>query len=234
MSIRRILTVFACCLPAFAVSKVLAETSCALPFDVTARYGDRIAFDVIREGSKVGVHETRFDREGEFLKVTSAMKLKVKVLFIPVYKFRYNSEGLWCGNSIHALKAEVNDNGDRNSIVAARKADKLVIGDGQAALTVTDDVLPTNHWNPAILDDNTVLNTLTGNLNNVEIIKRDPEMVETRNGQIRATRYEYQGDLETEAWYDDEGRWVKLRFEAKDGSTIEYVCTSCAAGTGKS
>jgi len=234
MTTRHVLTVLACCLPALLAPVARADVPCDLPFDVAARYGDRIAFDVMREGSKVGEHETRFDREGEYLKVTSAMKLKVKVLFIPVYKFRYTSEELWCGDRVHALKAEVNDNGDRNAFIAERKSDKLVIEEGQTVEAVNDAILPTNHWNPAILDDNTVLNTLTGNLNNVEIIKRDEEVVETRNGQILATRYEYQGDLQTEAWYDDDGRWVKLRFEARDGSTIEYVCTSCAAGADRS
>ena len=32
-------------------------------------------------------------------------------------------------------------------------------------------------------------------------------------------------------WYDEEGRWVKLRCRAKDGSMIDYICRQCQAPT---
>jgi len=51
--------------------------------------------------------------------------------------------------------------------------------------------------------------------------------VETERGDVFATHYVYSGELDTEVWYDDEGRWVKMRFKGRDGSTIEYVCRRC-------
>ena len=45
--------------------------------------------------------------------------------------------------------------------------------------------------------------------------------------EIDATLYRYTGDLDTEVWYDDEGRWVRMRFKAKDGSVITYQCEVC-------
>ena len=45
-----------------------------------------------------------------------------------------------------------------------------------------------------------------------------------------ATRYAYTGDLDNEVWYDDVGRWVKMRFKGRDGSTIDYVCRRCQGG----
>ena len=55
-------------------------------------------------------------------------------------------------------------------------------------------------------------------------------MVATERGGIPATHHAYTGDLSTEVWYDDAGRWVKMRFEAQDGSTIDYVCRRCQGG----
>lgn len=215
---------------AFAATPAAASLDgCVAATDARALYGDRIAFEVRRGGSKVGTHETRFDQEGDVLKVTSEMKLKVKVLFIPVYKFKYQSEERWCGDQMFSIDASVNDNGDKNAFSARLEADRLVIEDETSVEAVKPGVLPTNHWNPAVLDDTAVLNTLTGNLNSVDILNRGEEVIETKTGEIRATRYEYQGELETEAWYDEAGRWVKLRFKAEDGSTIEYVCTTCDA-----
>ena len=56
------------------------------------------------------------------------------------------------------------------------------------------------------------------------------ENVVTEIGRIPATRFAYSGDLQNEVWYDDAGRWVKMRFKGRDGSTIEYVCRRCQGG----
>jgi hypothetical protein len=53
--------------------------------------------------------------------------------------------------------------------------------------------------------------------------------VVTRSGALRARHYLYAGDLNGEIWFDDQGRWVKLRFRADDGSIIDYVCRRCQA-----
>jgi geranylgeranyl diphosphate synthase type II len=53
------------------------------------------------------------------------------------------------------------------------------------------------------------------------------EYVATERGQVPATYYRYTGDLLAELWYDDDGRWVKMRFKGRDGSMIEYVCRRC-------
>ena len=57
------------------------------------------------------------------------------------------------------------------------------------------------------------------------------DTVSTRNGSLRARHYLYSGDLNGEIWYDEDGRWVKLRFRAKDGSMIDYICRQCQAPT---
>ena len=72
-----------------------------------------------------------------------------------------------------------------------------------------------------------VLNTLTGKMNNVRIEARGQEYVPTEGGDVKAMRYAYTGELETEVWYDQEDRWVKMRFVGKDGVSIDYVCRKC-------
>ena len=94
-------------------------------------------------------------------------------------------------------------------------------------LKTKSPLFPTNHWNAGVLGQTRVLNTLTGKINNVSILSKGIETVSTENGPIKATRYVYSGDLDNEVWYDDLGRWVKMRFKASDGSTINYVCKSC-------
>ena len=53
------------------------------------------------------------------------------------------------------------------------------------------------------------------------------EIVRTDQTIIPSRKYVYNGDIEATVWYDQAGRWVKMKFSAKDGSTIEYDCVEC-------
>ncbi len=111
----------------------------------------------------------------------------------------------------------------------AAKPERLRIEGPAGSATATGQLFPTNHWHAGVLAANRVLNTLTGRINQVTIEAAGPEAVEVAGGRLQATRYSYRGDLETTAWYDARKRWVKLRFQAKDGSTIDYLCLTCSA-----
>jgi hypothetical protein len=125
------------------------------------------------------------------------------------------------------LKASVNDNGEFFSLAAHRDQDRISIRNPDGINTTNAPLIPTNHWNAAVLSQSRVLNTLTGDINNVRITAQTREQVETEQGPVLATHYVYSGDLETEVWYDAKGRWVKMRFTASDGSTIDYRCRRC-------
>jgi len=80
-----------------------------------------------------------------------------------------------------------------------------------------------------VVKQNQVLNTITGLINEVSIRDNGFEKVSTERGMINATKYTYTGQLETTVWYDQQGRWVKMEFSGKDGSTITYKCKKCQA-----
>ena len=84
-------------------------------------------------------------------------------------------------------------------------------------------IFTTNHWHADIINQNKVLNTLSGKINQIRIQPEGEEMVKGKCAEISAKRYAYTGDLkDTSVWFDRAGRWVKLQFLARDGSTITY------------
>jgi hypothetical protein len=88
---------------------------------------------------------------------------------------------------------------------------------------------PTNHWNPEVLEPDRVLNTLTGDLTRVDIVRVGTETLDLPTGKVQAARYRYVGDLSLDAWYDDRGQWLGMRFKGRDGSEIRYLCATCDA-----
>jgi hypothetical protein len=205
----------------------------ARDFDPIVAYGEGIVFDVLRNGAPVGSHVVTFDRDGRELLVRSRMRLAVEMLFITVYRLDYLSVARWQVGRMAGLNVTVDDNGTPFSLSAASPEDgkALQVQAGENSYVARQPLYPTNHWNPGVLGQTQVLNTLTGRLNTVRIEKRGRETVPTELGPVTATHFAYTGDLLTEVWYDDAGRWVKMRFKGADGSNIEYRCRRCQGAT---
>jgi hypothetical protein len=193
-------------------------------------YGKEILFDVRRKGEKVGFHRVHFNGSGDALTVESDFQLQIKVLFVPVFRYAYRSESRWRDGQLEGLHVTLDDDGKRSALNAIRVGDMMRIDYDDGTYTTRAPLYPTNHWNVGVLMQDRVLNTLTGHLNAVRIRPMARETVTTERGHTQATRYAYSGDLETEVWYDDAGRWVKMRFAGRDGSMIEYVCRRCQGG----
>lgn len=190
-------------------------------------YGDAIAFEVLRDGDPVGMHHVRFTRDGEILRTRTRFDVQVDVLFFTAYRYVYTSEATWRYGCLLSLTSTVDDNGEKLELSVARESGKLVI-DGPDGRTETPAAtLPTEHWNARVVKDRAVINTITGRVNAVFLKSLGVDRIDTRDGVVDAHHFAYSGELSNEVWYDEEGRWVKMRFSAKDGSTIEYVCLRC-------
>ena len=193
-------------------------------------YGNEIVFDVYREGTLVGSHTVQFSKSDGYLNVRSVFQLDIKFLFITAYSYLYESDARWRNDQLQKLEARVDDNGGLSVVRAVQEGDGMRIEsvNGQADSEIL--LFPTNHWHAGVLNQTQVLNTLTGRINDVQIVDGDRETVDTERGPIQATHFAYTGDLEKEVWYDDAGRWVKMRFKGTDDSIIDYVCRRCQGG----
>lgn len=211
----------------FALCLVLAFPVRA-SFDPLAVYGPTVAFDIWRKGEKVGEHVTRFERDGDRLRVSSRMEMGISLLFIPVYGFEYRATEVWQQDRLKKLTVRVVDGGEKSQFQAYHEAEGLRVETGEKGYRIDGLIFSTNHWHPQVIKARRVLNTLTGNLNKVRVIARGAEEIKLADGMMTAQRFDYQGELtDTSVWYDERGRWVKLRFKARDGSIIDYRCRTC-------
>lgn len=207
-----------------------ATPSAATPVDPFLLYGSAIDFDVYRKGEKVGFHRVRFDGDRNNLRAQSEFSVRIDVFMIPVYRYLYRSESRWRRGTLERLEASVDDDGTTSDVAVNTQGGRLRIKTPEKLVITVPPLFPTNHWNHRVTAEDRVLNTLTGRINSVRIEARGRETVMTERGAVTATRYAYTGDLKTEVWYDAEGRWVKMRFDGKDGTEIEYICRRCQGG----
>ncbi len=196
--------------------------------DPLSLYGEQIRFDVRRNGSLVGHHTVSFARDGERLTTSTRFEVAVDVLFITAYRYLYASEAAWTGACLEALTATTDDNGKESVVRVSRSGQRLAVSGPGGTATAPLTTLPTEHWAYAVVGHDAVINTITGRVNHVDISPAVSETIKLADGRaLAARRYVYSGELDNEVWYDAAGRWVKMRFPAKDGSSIEYVCVTC-------
>ena len=194
-------------------------------------YGQEYKFDIQRNGKKIGSHHLRFSQQGDTLMVNAKTRIKVKLLFLTLYEFTYDCTEVWDNQVLKKLDAVVNDNGKKYTITGTAKDGTFIVknnrNENAQVEVISGLIFPTNHWHKKVIQQNRVLNTLTGYVNEVDITKQPPEKISIQDHSITAHRYEYSGQLQTTAWYDEQGRWVKLAFDGEDGAEIEYICAGC-------
>lgn len=212
---------------------VFLISSPTLAADPLTLYGPVATYDILRDGDLVGTHRIGFTRQGEALRVESETDIAVDFLFMNAYAFEYRAISLWQDGRLLRLNAATDDDGEK-SIIAASLANEGLRLDGPAGTAMIDPTLPVSeHWSRSFIEGGQQLNTITGAVNAIEVEPLGDAFISLAGGTIRADRFQIRGDIELETWYDDAGRWLGMRFAARDASIIEYRCRTCRADIAK-
>lgn len=203
------------------------------PPDPLPLYGQEIVFSVWRSGSEIGRHRVLFARDDGALVVRSLLDLAVKFLGVTVYRYKYAAQEIWRDGSLVRLESSVDDNGKPAAVEAKAERDKLAVTGPEGRALIDAPVLPSTHWDAQVIGADRILNTLDGKLDRIRLVPEGVETVPTGNGPRPATHYVWSGDIKAESWYDAAGHWLKLRFNGKDGTPIEYVCMRCMASAAR-
>jgi hypothetical protein len=197
--------------------------------DPLTLYGSVATYDIVRNGEPVGQHRITFSRDGDKLRVNSQSTIDISVLFIPAYRFQYAARSIWEDGILAELEATTEDDGEKYRVKAIRRGDQLWIEGPAGGMEAPTRLGVSEHWSRSFLDTGKQLNTIKGTLDQIRVDRLPPALVPLAQGHGMANRFRIDGDIQFETWYDDSGRWLGMRFAAKDESIIEYRCASCRA-----
>jgi hypothetical protein len=180
-------------------------------------------YTVLRDGAPVGRHVVTFQPTDGGTKVDITTDVAVKIAFITVYRFEHKGSEVWKDARLVALTSKTNDDGTDHQLQVEAKGDGLhVVGDGKAT-KADPGIVPASLWNPSLVTQNVLLNTLDGQQMRVTVTDKGADTVMVQGKGVPARRYVVDGDLKRELWYDEAGTLVQIRFKAKDDSDILYV-----------
>lgn len=184
--------------------------------------GNRLAFDVVRNGSRIGTHVLDFKSSGDRLEVHIAVDLAIGVGPLTLFRYTHRAVETWQAGQVQSIEATTDHDGTEHHLTMRRRGEGIwVVGD-KGSYLAPPETLPATHWNRHMLDV-PIVNTETGALMRPRIRNHGVEALETASAaRVEAQHFSLSGDVSLETWYDQSPRWVGLRFAGADGSTIRY------------
>ncbi len=184
--------------------------------------GNRMAFNIIREGSVIGQHVLTFQPSDDGLTVQIAVDISVGLGPIKLFRYRHRGSEHWRDGKVFADASKTDDDGTDLMMTAQREGpDWVVSGSKVAQYVAPADASPATHWNKAMLNG-PLINTENGRLMRPVVTLAGLETITVGGGPVQAQHYQLRGDVTLDTWYDLTPAWVALRFTAKDGSDIRY------------
>ena len=136
----------------------------------------------------------------------------------------HDPEEIWQAGRLAAVKSTTDDNGTRLQ-VSGRAADGgfRVIGEDGPFLAPAQLLTSNMLWDIRMLSATRLIDVQYGGVIGLAVKPLGEALVDTPNGQVRASRHHlipphYTGTL----FHDSDGRWVKALIEAR-GEIIEYA-----------
>ncbi|KCZ93148.1 hypothetical protein HHI_10704 [Hyphomonas hirschiana VP5] len=185
--------------------------------------GDEIRFNVLRKGNEFGSHTVVFEA-GPDNALIAKTKVGLKAGLGPITVFRYDlsASETWRAGELVAVAGQVNDDGKKHSMKATLDGAALDVQGTVFTGEAPAEIIPASHWNYAQTKVSELLSTEDGEILKVTVKPQGRETIQAGGQSIEANRYLMDSDIDVDVWYDDQGRWVKLAFEAR-GQEIEYV-----------
>lgn len=183
-----------------------------------------VSFRALRNGAPIGTHTIRFRQDGERLTVSTRVDIVVKVLLFTAYYIKHESEEIWQGGRLVAVRSTTDDNGTRLQVSGnAVEGGFRIIGEEGPFLAPAQLLTSNALWDIRTLSADRLIDVQHGGVIGLAVKRLSPAVVETPRGTARAQRHHlitphYAGTL----FHDDSGRWVKALIE-RQGEIIEYA-----------
>jgi hypothetical protein len=194
-----------------------AAEICPLP-------GETLNYTIFNDEEDVGGLELAFNRNGDQATVNVSMKILVRILMVPAFRFKHSSTEVWSQERLKTLIANTSDNGDRFAISMKQVGDQHEIKSEDGLNTHKGTRLTELLWCEGAARGGAVISTLTGNVSDIPINFIGQEDIELNGRTIPTRHYRFVRKKRVgNFWYDEDGVLVKLTYPTRYYSVASFV-----------
>lgn len=169
----------------------------------------RLAFQVFRNGSRVGEHVMVFSGDEANRVITTDVALTVKVGPVPVYRYKHTAVERWTGGRWTSIETTTNGNGKVYKASGRQMGDHVLITGPKGQVRAPANAMPLSHWNQAAFS-RPLFNQQEGQMLKVQCVR------------VKPGHWQVRGEAEIDDFYDANGDWLALKGKLEDGSRLEY------------
>jgi len=199
----------------------LAETLSAT--EAAALYSEQTTYSIYRKGKKIGKHVLTITSNENRISVDIDSRITVRILKIPVFKFRYQSTERWENGQLVSVESITNTDKKIETASLKNEPNGSVLRNDSGESKSELLQYATNHWHIGAVSQANLFNTIKGTNSKVVVTPLGIKNLSINKQNIDASHYQYSGDIIAQSWYDKNQRWVKLAFTGTDGSEITYL-----------
>lgn len=184
----------------------------------------RWQFKVLLDDREIGSHEFTVSQANGSQTVQTDASFDVKVLFVNLYRYRHQNTEVWQGNCLRSINAETDANGKQFSVAGQVNDSYFQVNTASTEKELPACIMTFAYWNPAFLTENKLLNSQTGEYEDVTITRVGEESIQVNDETLAAVKYLI--DLKAgpiTLWYGARDfRWLALESVAAGGRTLRY------------
>ena len=151
---------------------------------------NEVSFDIIRKNKIIGNLTSKFITNNDTLILHSVLDIKLKVLFIPAYKFFQESKETWKNDQFIAIDGFTDFEDDREYKIDGIDKDGFFIVSGMdGKLELDETIKPLNYWNKQMLKEDEVFDTQKGIVRKIKVEKLDDEEIKINKQKFLAEKF---------------------------------------------
>jgi len=184
---------------------------------------DRMVFDVLRDGDKIGEHSLVFEREDDTLKVSIETAMTVTFAFVPVFRYEHKRVERWRGGELESLAGMTNDDGTEYEISIVRKEGHYSRTINGTEEEVAGPVAVDSFWSKERLTGGKLFSAVSDQVYRVRSDLMGTETIDAKGEAVEAEHYKLSGEIDRDLWFSLAGELLKVQYENDEGETFEFV-----------
>lgn len=181
-------------------------------------------FEVFLNDKPIGHHHFALKPADNGYTLQTEAEFEVNVLFFTAYRYEHENVEQWQNGCLQSIDAKTNDNGEALKVKGVQENNGFSLARADGSETLGAGCVRTfAYWDLAALKDERLLNSQTGEYQQVELRSLGPDRIEINGQTVDATRYALTGrDLSLQLWYGPDGDWLKLSSTVENGRELRY------------
>lgn len=189
---------------------------------------DELTFAVSLDDQPIGVHRFRMADHGAMRVVDSEATFDVRILRVPVYRYRHSNTEIWRNGCLKRIDSETDANGTPYAVDLSKTAAGYTIVTPSETRTHEGDCLMSfAYWDQRFLQQKQLLNTQTGELVAVEIQSLGESQREIANRTLSVEGFRILAEsqnIDIQVFYNSlDGHWVALESVLENGRLLRYA-----------